>query len=102
MSNSTSLGSGSGSGSGSGVIDISDMLTRCGFDATSLLSLSVCPALSTYREMAGITESTAGAFDSSDYNTYFPNTSLTNTSLANKVLGDDMTNVTPGDRKSVV
>ena len=55
-----------------GCVDISDLIFKCGFDATSLLSLTVCPALEAYRGSIGITETSAGCFDTADYPSYFP------------------------------
>ena len=64
----------SSSSSSSGSIDVSDLISRCGFDASSLLSLSVCPALESYREVIGVSESSIGAFDPMDFSSYFPHT----------------------------
>ena len=59
-------------GSTNGVVDISDLIFKCGFDAQSLLSLTVCPALEGYRRTIGVSETTAGAFDLNDFPAYFP------------------------------
>ena len=36
-----------------GCVDISDLIFKCGFDASALLALSVCPALEDYRNTIG-------------------------------------------------
>jgi Condensin complex subunit 2 len=54
------------------LVDISDLISRCGFDASSLLSMSVCPALTLYRETIGVQESLIGAFDLQDFTATFP------------------------------
>jgi len=59
-----------------GIVDVSDLIFKCGFDAQSLLSLTVCPALEDYRRTIGISETTAGAFDLNDYPAYFPPVSV--------------------------
>ena len=64
-----------------GCVDISDMLSRCGFDAASLLSMSICPALSSYREMIGVPESSDGIFDQKEFTTYFPSSRISSSSL---------------------
>lgn len=69
------------SGNETGRIDISDMMSRCGFDAASLLSMSICPALSTYREMIGVPESSDGIFDSRDFSSYFPSSITSSDSI---------------------
>lgn len=57
------------------VVDISDLISRCGFDASSLLSMSVCPALTLYRETIGVQESLIGAFDLQTFTATFPDAS---------------------------
>lgn len=48
-------------------LDISDLISRCGFDMADLLTMSICPALLSYRETIGIEESLLGAFDPLDF-----------------------------------
>lgn len=48
-------------------LDISDLIGRCGFDMADLLTMSICPALSSYRETTGIEECYLGAVDPSDF-----------------------------------
>jgi Condensin complex subunit 2 len=57
------------------LVDISDLISRCGFDTSSLLSMSVCPALTLYRETIGVEESLTGAFDLQDFTSTFPSAS---------------------------
>lgn len=57
------------------LVDISDLISRCGFDASSLMSMSVCPALTLYRETIGVQESLIGAFDLQDFTSTFPSAS---------------------------
>jgi hypothetical protein len=52
-------------------VDISDLINKCGFDAASLLSMQVCPALQSYREIIGVTESESGVFDPERFSSYF-------------------------------
>jgi hypothetical protein len=52
-------------------VDISDLINKCGFDAASLLSMQVCPALESYREVIGVTESESGVFDPERFSSYF-------------------------------
>ena len=54
-------------------LDISDLIGRCGFDMADLLTMSICPALSSYRETIGIEECYLGAVDPSDFPALLPN-----------------------------
>ena len=58
------------------------MLSRCGFDAASLLSMSICPALSSYREIIGVPESVDGLFDPKEFTIYFPGSIIPSSSVA--------------------
>lgn len=63
-------------------IDISDLISRCGFDAASLLSMSICPALTTYRESIGIEDNLTGAFDPHDFISVFGSTVYDDSSMS--------------------
>lgn len=54
-------------------LDISDLIGRCGFDMADLLTMSICPALSSYRESIGIEECYLGAVDPLDFPALIPN-----------------------------
>lgn len=75
--------------SGSAKIDITDLISRCGFDAASLLSMAICPALLTYREMIGVEESSEGVFDFSEFSTYFPVESNSATFIVDNTANQD-------------
>ena len=53
-------------------LDISDLIGRCGFDMADLLTMSICPALSSYRETIGIEECYLGAVDPLDFPALLP------------------------------
>lgn len=57
------------------VVDITDIITKCGFSVEDISSMAICPSLDSYRSALDIKDSSAGFFDPSQFSAYFPSSS---------------------------
>ena len=57
------------------VVDITDIIKKCGFSVDDISSSAICPSLDAYRHALDVKDSSVGLFDASQFNAYFPSSS---------------------------